>query len=708
MSSPRFKKSILALLCSTTLSGNVFAQTSEQQEALDGIERIEVWSTQVKTSSLYLRGEDIASKQADHISDLLRTIPGVDVGGAHSLNQRITIRSMDDKDLKISIDGASQNTYMYHHMGNLQIHADILKSVDIEIGTNSVINGGLGGAVRFETKQAKDLLKADQQFGSRLQLSAGDNSGTNASFTGYGQLSDNLDILAYINKVNRDNFEVGGGKILDENGELISGTDGKVRGIKGELTDSLIKLGYDIGNDHRVALSYESYIDKGDYSYRPDMGLATDLAIKNKMSELWDLDTPLVWPTEFTRDTLTLSYQGSIGESTEVRASLYKNESELWRDERAWGESDDFSGFVTGTANNDGINIIAESLLIAADIEHEFTYGFDYIDYTTRYVHQAVYGEQLTTKSGEESTATALFIQDKIQLTEQFYLTPGLRFDSNDLDSVMVNKKYSEVSLALAGEYYFSDDLVIKLSTTELFKAPEIAEVFIGAGNRSVENQDIKAEVGVNNEVALAYQRQFNNDLTVNAGFTVFKTRIENYIYDYATVNWKPDNIGDMNLDGFELSLALASDNLAANMSYSVAKSDLQADAGYEKFEGARIDRQQGDTISANLSYQLPDHGVKLNWEVLNVDDVKDALDIDGASQDKSKAGYTVHNISASWRPQGYEQISVIFGVDNLFDQYYASQSSRTGVSVHPKFGNLALTDYEPGRNIKATLSYSF
>ena len=93
----------------------------------DDIERIAVWSTEVKASSLYLKGEEIANKQADHISDLLRTIPGVDVGGAHSLNQRITIRSMDDKDLDISIDGAKQNTYMYHHMGNLQIHADILK-----------------------------------------------------------------------------------------------------------------------------------------------------------------------------------------------------------------------------------------------------------------------------------------------------------------------------------------------------------------------------------------------------------------------------------------------------------------------------------------------------------------------------------------------------------------------------------------------------
>jgi len=47
-------------------------------------------------------------------------------------------------------------------------------------------------------------------------------------------------------------------------------------------------------------------------------------------------------------------------------------------------------------------------------------------------------------------------------------------------------------------------------------------------------------------------------------------------------------------------------------------------------------------------------------------------------------------------------------GVDNLFDEYYASQSSRTGVSFHPVFGELYLTDYEPGRNVKATIAYQF
>lgn len=710
-----FKKRLLPLICSAILSPYTIAEASTDelqvkgQEAKDTkTEVIEIWSTQIKTSSLYLQGQDIASKQADHISDLLRTVPGVDVGGAHSLNQRITIRSMDDKDLKISIDGASQNTYMYHHMGNLQIHADILKSVDIEIGTNSVINGGLGGAVRFETKEAKDLLSNDQDFGARLQVGAGNNSGSSVSMTGYGQLTESVDFLAYINRVGRDNFEVGGGEIKDENGQVIAGTDGTVRGIEGDLTDVLFKVGYDIGQSHRVAFSVESYKDEGDYSYRPDMGLATDLAIKNAMFDLWGLDTPLVWPTEFSRDTATLSYIGNLGDTTELRISLFTNESELWRDERAWGESDPYSGYVTGTATNDGLNVIAESSLELGGVEHELTYGLDYLTYTTEYKHDAIYIENGITTSGEELTSTSVFVQDKVQLTDALFVTPGVRFDHADLDSVMVDNTFSEVSFALAGEYYLNEDLVVKLSTTQLFKAPEIAEVFIGAGLNSTENQDIDAETGVNTEFAIAYQTELQSDVALNTGVTFFNTTIDDYIYDYATEDWTPDNIGDMEITGAEFYLGVDSGALSANLTYSVAESELDAAAGYEKFEGARLDRQQGDTISGNVSYVLSNAGVKLNWEVLNVADVDNALDIDGASLDKTKEGFTIHNVSAMWQPKFNNALSVVVGVDNVFDEYYASQSSRTGVSFHPRFGNLSLTDYEPGRNVKATVSYTF
>jgi len=703
MSTPGFKRSALAVVL-TNLIFNASATAAQNDNVM---ETIEVWSTQIDASSLYLHGEDMAQKQADHISDLLRTIPGVDVGGAHSLNQRITIRSMDDKDLNISIDGAKQNSYMYHHMGNLQIHADILKSVDIEIGSNSVIDGGLGGAVRFETKQAKELLTQDEQFGSRLKVSSGTNSGTNLAFTAYGQLNRDLDFLGYVNRISRENYEVGGGELLDAEGNKVAGTDGSVKGLSGDLMDVLFKFGWDLDNNQRVAMSYEKYTDEGDYSYRPDMGLATDLAITNS------LNVPLLWPTEFGRDTVTVSYDAVLGEDTEVKSAVYRNTSTLERDESGWAINEAYAAWaaqVKGEAMNTGFNVIAETGITFGP-EHTLTYGIDVVEYETDYSAESASGVK---NSGEKATSVAVFVQDRIELTSNLALIPGVRFDQYDVESAVVDDTFDHASFALAAEYELSKRLLLKLSTTGLFKGPEIAEVFIGAGIDDTANADIKAETGQNTELALAYQSKLRNQQQLSAGITVFNTQLNDYIYDYAQVPgggprdyWK-DNIGDMNIKGLETYVSYRSGDFSSQLTFSSAETDLEAFDDYLSLDGARLDREQGNTISGHIKYDLTAYNLLLNWEVHQVADVDAGLDLDGASKDNSKEGFVVNNVSATWKPQQLRNVTFVFGVDNVFDEYYASQSSRTGLSTHPRFGDLYLLDYEPGRNIKATVNYQF
>lgn len=669
------------------------------------LEEVEVWATQVRASSLTLKDEAIAIKQADHISDLLRTLPGVDVDGAHSLNQRITIRSMDDKDLRITIDGANQNTYMYHHMGNLQIHADILQSVDVEIGTNSVVNGGLGGAVRFETKRASQLLSENQRFGSRLQAAYGDNSGSSYALTGYGQLTDTFDVLAYHNRVDRDNYEVGGGEIKDGNGVTIVGTDGEVRGLEGELTDSLIKFGWDLADNQRLELGYETYQDEGDYSYRPDMGLATDLAITES------LGIPLLWPTEFSRDTITLNYEWHWGDHSSLRAAAFTNDSELERDERGWADNPAFAGsagFVRGEASNSGLNILGETEWNA----HTLTYGMESIRYKTDYA--ATYLSAASEASSEKASSHALFIQDRIQVSPRIALIPGLRYNHYDLESTVANDRFSETTGALAAEFFVTDNLLVKLSTTQLFKGPEIGEVFVGAGLFDTANPEIDAETGLNSEISLAFEDAVLGADRFAVGVTRFQTDIDDYIYDYASPppgvggrSWK-DNVGDLRVDGSEAYIAYELGNLKTLLTFSAAESELDAFAQYADLDGARLDREQGDSISFNLDYTIPDWNLELHWDFLVVDDVQAGLDLDGATLNNSKDSYTVHNVSTRWTPKQLSGLSITLGVDNLFDEYYASHSSRTGTSFHPRFGELFLLDYEPGRNIKMTASYRF
>ncbi|MBQ4811449.1 TonB-dependent receptor [Pseudoalteromonas luteoviolacea] len=703
----RFKLSLISVAISALCP---WAVASEQN-----IEQISVWSTQVKSSAPYLQGQEIADKQADHISDLLRTIPGVDVGGAHSLNQRITIRSLDDKDLKVTIDGASQNAYMYHHMGNLQIHADILKSVEIHTGTNSVVNGGLGGAVRFTTKQAKDLLQQGEQFGARLSAATGDNSGQQFSFTGFGQLTGELDFLIYFNDVNKDNFKVGGDQILDENGKVEPDTDGTVRGLAGDVKDTLIKFGWDINQQQRLSIGYEQYEDSGDYSYRPDMGMSTDVTIAT------GTHTPLTWPTKFTRDTLTLSYELNFGHASTLTANLFDNVSELYRDESGWGLSGNprynrFIGQVNGEAQNSGFNLLAQSVFDTSLLNqetHTVTYGIDHIKHQTKYHFSPTQGQALSAQ--EEAKSTAFFIQNRIELTSELAVVPGVRFEQADVKSAVLDNNFNHTTFALAGLYQLTPDLLIKMSTTELFKAPELSEVFTGAGLGAKPNPNLKAETGINTEISIAYQYSADSG-RYNLGATYFETRIEDYIHDYVPYpNGGPrdtykQNIGHLAIDGYEAYMSFDAGQLEMTLNYSSSSSELDAFDTYEAlYDGARIDREQGDTLAFNLHYEMLNFPLHFNWEVHKVKSLSAGLDLDGRARlDNSKPGFTVHNIVAVWQPKLVSGLELRIGVDNLFDKYYASQSSRTGLGNHPVFGELFLLDYEPGRNIKVSVSYHF
>lgn len=690
-------RSALPLAILSLISTAALAETKTSTD----VEEVVIWGVQVKASSLAFDSEAMEIKQPDHISDLLRIIPGVDVGGAHSLNQRITIRSMDDKDLRISIDGANQNTYMYHHMGNLQIHADILESADIDVGNNSVTNGGLGGAVRFKTKDARTLLEDGSQFGGRIQAGYADNAGDSAAITGYGQLTDSFDALVYFNKVNRDNYEVGGGKILDANGQTIAGTDGTVRGLEGEVEDALIKFGWDVAEGHRLKLGYESYADTGDYSYRPDMGLATGITIGMVQN------TPLVYPTEFTRETSTLNYNGNTGENTQVEVALYQTDSTFWRDETSLAQSTiprikAGAGIKQGDANNSGLNTYIRTL-VEGSVVHNFTYGFDHIEHDTRYL---LNGKEM---GAEDSKDTAFFIEDRVTTETGFNFVPGLRYETSDVNSTVVDDTFSDISGALAAEYEASENLLFRISATELFRAPELNEVFVGAGLGQTPNPALKAETGVNQQISFSYEDDVLGADNFSFGLTYFETTVDDYIYDYAETAprvYLVDNVGDMVIDGIEAYVGYDVGNFKALVSYSDSESELDAVAQYQVLDGARIDREQGDTITLSLDYLFAGINLSLHWDTLWVNDLAAAKLLDFSALPHRKESYSVSNASVHW--ESSFGLGVTAGIDNIFDEFYASHSSRTGSSYHPLFKDLYLMDYEPGRNAKITLSYKF
>jgi hemoglobin/transferrin/lactoferrin receptor protein len=618
-------------------------------------ETLQVWGTEISSSSSLL-SDEIELKQADHLSDLLRDQPGVDIGGAHSVNQRINIRGVQDLDLDITIDGARQNNFMYHHMGNLLINADILKAVDLSVGTNSVLNGGLSGGIAFETKDAKDLLREGQQIGARIHANVASNDYYGYSLTAYSQLNDNLDLLAYFNTTERDNPEDGSGN------EAI--------GNDGEIDNGLVKLGLDIDEANRLEFSYDKYTDEGDYAPRPDMGELTNTAITSNV----------VYPTEFERETATLSYELDLGDKLNLRATLYRNDMALLRDEA----NNTFATYryAEGESEHIGFNLLAESIVDSGNLVHTLRYGFEKYEQDTERKED---GASIRT---ENADSLAVYIEDEIEFSNGLAITPGARYNRYKLDTNASGETFTDTTFGLAAAYPLTDSWTIRGSSTQLFQGPGLSEVF--SSGLPAANPDLKPETGINNEIGVSFSQ--NNVLNldkVNFSLTVFRTDIDDFIDDEGTSVLS--NVGDYRIKGFETSIGMSEGNFDARLTYAKSESE-------NKVTGAALDREVGDSISLGLDYFVPSKDLSLNWTSL-VTLEEDYYD---------KPSYDVHSISANWVPKSINGLTLTAGIENIFDEYYVSHASRIGDSVHPLFGALHLNDYEPGRNIKLTASYVF
>ncbi len=645
------------------------------------LETVKVWGTTIETDLFTLDEGELSLRQADHLSDLLRIVPGVDIGGTHSVNSRINIRGLDDRKLAIYIDGALQTNYLYHHLGNLLINADILTSADVQVGANSVTHDGVGGAIRFRTKSAADLLSAsDRSYGGRLMASYNDNAQTAWSATGYAQLSDKFDVLGYFHQVDRDNFE-------DGNGKETIGSDGTTENL-------LLKFGFQPTRNQRIQLSFDQLEDGGDYTQRPDMGVLTNEAITGD----------ILLPTDYTRETINATYELDLGDAFTLMATYFTNDLELKRDET--NPNVGVQGGNTrkmAASDNQGFNLLAQSNLNWGSVGHSLKYGIQYFD------QNLSFDSDIDTNTNniieQSSESTAVFLEDEISFTSAFRLRPGVRFVNDEITYVETGEtgSFDDIVFGLAAEADMSSNLTLLASYTDIFQAPELAEPFAGSGSNKIVNPLLDAETGTNLEIGFRWRSEIAGG-DFGLGANIFETRIKDYIGEVDVPGTTTDetmdaNLGEMKLTGFEVSANYLRGPWDVFVTYNNSNfdtDDLDTSSVSESF------REIGDTTSYEVSY---------SFEQLNLSLAVSGQFIEAktTSLGDEKEGYSVHNIAARWlEPFGVEGLSVTGGVDNLFDEAYTSHASRLGETTHPVFGPLILNDVEPGRNIKLTIAKVF
>jgi hemoglobin/transferrin/lactoferrin receptor protein len=652
----KHKKILLSSLTALTLfSNNLSANESTQ------LDEVNVWETQVVSSSLNLGKDTIETKQADHLSDLLRDLPGVDVGGSHSMNNKIVIRGVKDEDLDVKIDGAKQPSVdMFHHQSTLKLNPDILKKVNIEVGANSIVHGSLGGSIEFETKDAKDLLEEGENFGGIVSTNYNSNKSIGSSLALFGKVTDSSDLFAYYSYVDNKNWKTGNGT--------------KEEGRDGEIDDIILKYGIDIDDSQRIAVSYDKLTDEGDYLPRPNFSTAANVAIGRGG----------IQPTEYVRDTYTLKHSINKGDTLLLNTSLYMNKMDLTREENGNNRR---GNVLNAIVENKGLTSKGQTNIEAGSILNTFTYGIEYDHQTSEVTADSIaYGKDETSKTA------ALYIEDAIDFDNGLLVTPGVRFTNYKLDGIVGDFNENELTYSLATEYELTKNLSLLASYTTLFKGVPMQEVFASYRTWLAQNNEIKSETGNNKEIGFRYLK---DDVLAadDIGFLVkyYITDIDNDIGYNSTNNML--NLGETQTKGVEASFAYNLKKFNALLSYSHMDSEV-------KYTGETLDVQAGDKISLNLNYQLNPE-LEASWKSILVLDEHNVTSSSGLDK---KDGYNVHDIAFIYQPKSFKGLKVISGIDNIFDKHYAAHSSYHGVSS--RYGDM--TDYEAGRNFKVTLAYKF
>lgn len=616
-------------------------------------------------------------RQATKMSDVLRGVPGVNVNGGRSVVERYNIRGVSEEYLSVTVDGARQEGYSFHHSGNYEIDPEILKRVDIDVGSNSVASGAgsLGGSIKFETVDAADMLEEGQNFGGKVKYGWGSNGNSHQGTAMlYGRAGD-LDLLGYFNYRHQENGKDGNG-LKNQN--------------EGHLQDYLFKAKYNISPEQWVKISAERYHNTALSCLQANFGTCLGDYTEEEIQKNSRLGKRY---TGIERKTYTLSYgfQPTDNKLIDLKANLYNTEainssagSKQSKVRTVGGALSNRSNFELGITNH--------NVLVGAEY---------YQTSALRFGGRERNSPNIRPDYKQKSYSTSVYLEDAIGLGD-FVITPGIRYDhykANLINSSysVVNKyitnvtysdhSYSRFSKALGLKYLVNDDFVLFANYTELFKGPGFGELALVSPGRYTGGLD--ATKGDNKEVGFNYAK---DNLLGDDSFSItakyFHTDYDNVTQSVVGSSGSVyRNLGHVVVKGVEASAKYRIDNLTTSLSYARARSEQKDNHNYTAFPDS------GDRYVFGVSYYIPSTQVDLGWNTMFVRNL-----YTNAASSTRKDGYAVSNAYISWAPTQVKGLELTFGVDNIFNKAYKDQSTQYYGAV----------DLDPGRNYKLSASYKF
>jgi ferric enterobactin receptor len=667
------------------------------------------------------------------ISDLVRRMPGVNLtgnsaSGQYGNNRQIDLRGMGPENTLILIDGkpvSSRNAVRMGRSGERNtrgdsnwVPAEAIERIEVLRGPAAARygSGAAGGVVNIITKAPTSRHSGSVTTYYNQPEHSEEGSTQRIGFNAAGPLVDAFSYRVYgsFNKTDADDLALNQDYATSPGATPPAGREG----VRNKDLNGLLR--WDL--DPRQTLELE-----GGYSRQGNI-YAGDRAVNSSGSALLsELANAGAQTNVMYRQTGALTHRGDWDFGTSQVVASFENT----RNRRL---NEGLAGGPEGSISNDSHRSTSElnNYRLAGELNIPVQWGFDQVltvgSETTRDTlddpysnSQALNGGAIpgiaANRSGESKARNAaVFIEDNIELTSRWTLTPGVRYDrQSDFGG--------NWSPSLNSTYTLTDAVTLKAGIARAFKAPNlyqsnpnylyytrgtgcpVSAPNLGAGCYVLGNANLEAETSLNKELGIAYAANgwaagltyFHNDYKnkIVAGMEqIAQTSIRGRVFQW-------ENAPKAVVAGWEGNLTVpllgdAGDVLSWNTNFTY------------------MVENHNKTTREPLSV-IPQYTVNsmLDWTVTEQLDLSLNLTHYGEQEPRSLTGtgasastaalehrgaYTLFGTTANYRLD--KTWSLTAGISNLFDRRLFREDNSGGAG--------AATYNEPGRAYFASVTADF
>ena len=671
------------------------------------------------------------------VSEIIRTMPGVNLTGNSTSGQRgnnrqIDIRGMGPENTLILIDGmpvSSRNSVRYGWRGERDTRGDsnwvppeMIDHIEVIRGPAAALygNGAMGGVVNIVTTPAGKTWHGS--FNSYYNVPEHKQEGATKreNFDLSGGLTDNLTMRLYGNwsKTQADGKNINDGHSAERTGKYAgmvpAGREGGVnKNINGVLRWEFAPM---------QALELDAGYSRQGNLYAGDTQNTNNTTLTKAY---YGKETNIIY-----RQTLALKYTGARdnGVTTNNYIQFEKTRNTRLKEGLSGGVEGLFSSIDEGfaTINLNDTNLHSDiNIPISGRVQQNLTFGAEFNHQTmkdptsnTLAATSDIDGVSGSYRS-EYSSANiwGIYTEDNIDLTDSTRLTPGIRLNHQSYTG-------SNVSPSLNLSQDLGGDFTLKMGIARAWKAPNLYQtnpnyLLYSSGNGCYDtgsscylqgNKNLKAETSINKEIGIEYHHE-----RVQAGLTWYRNDYRNKIeagtssaYYNGTSNvYQWTNVPKSVVQGLEGTFNFPiSDRVTMNNNFTYIIDNEN--------------KSTGDYLSIIPKFTI---NSELDWQATNDLAVQGTMTWYGRQKPQK---YNTQGVATSgsetWQVNPYavfgfsavysvnKNMDVTAGIDNLLDKrhYREGNALTTGSNGTYAYGAGARTYNESGRTYYMELGMHF